>query len=125
LQRVLVIDDEEHLRAVLQRVLRRDHDVVAVASGREAQQLLERDAAFDVVLCDLMMPELSGTELHAWLVTHDPALADKVVFVSGGALTPEASEYLDSVKNRQLGKPFESAELRRLVAQMVEQRRPG
>ncbi len=118
--RVLVVDDEEHIRSVMQRMLRRAHDVVTVASGREAQALLEQDAAFDVVLCDLMMPELSGPELHAWLAARHPALARRVVFVSGGAFTPEASEYLESVENRQLGKPFEVRELQSLVAEMVE-----
>ena len=67
-----------------------------------------------------MMPELSGPELHAWLAARHPALARRVVFVSGGAFTPEASEYLESVENRQLGKPFEVRELQALVAEMVE-----
>ncbi len=117
--RVLVVDDEEHIRAVLRRTLRRAHDVVAVASGREAKALLEQDAAFDVVLCDLMMPEISGLALHAWLAARDPALAKRVVFISGGGFTPETSDYVARLDNRQLGKPFDLRELRGVVADMV------
>jgi PAS domain S-box-containing protein len=123
--RVLVVDDEEHIRSVLQRMLRAEHEVVAVASGREAQALLQRDAAFDVVLCDLMMPDLAGTELHAWMVGHEPALAKKVVFVSGGAFTPEVSEYLASVDCLQVPKPFEYDALRTLVRVLVGRARAG
>ena len=117
--RVLVVDDEEHIRAVLRRTLRRAHDVVAVASGREAKALLEQDAAFDVVLCDLMMPDISGLALHAWLAARNPALAKRVVFISGGGFTPETSDYVARLDNRQLGKPFDLRELRGVVAGMV------
>ena len=74
---------------------------------------------FDVILCDLMMPQMTGMELHAWLTGHAPALARRVVFVSGGAFTPNASAYLESVDNLELGKPVEPTELRMVVAKFV------
>ena len=121
--RVLVVDDEASIRAVVSRLLRADHEVVTAASGREAQALLSKDGGFDLILCDLMMPELSGMELHAWLATHDPALAKKMVFVSGGAFTPRASEYLARLENLQLAKPFDQDKLRQLAGELVAKAR--
>ncbi len=123
--RLLVVDDEEPIRRVLSRVLGASHEVVTAASGREGKALLERDTAFDLILCDLMMPDMSGMELHAWLADHDPALARRVVFVSGGAFTPSAGEYLQSVDNLKLDKPFDVAKLLSLVAERVKLARTG
>jgi PAS domain S-box-containing protein len=117
--RILIVDDEAAVRAAIRRMLGRDHDVVTAESGEAARELLGRDRRFDVILCDLMMPELSGMELHGWLAEVDPALADQVVFITGGAFTPGAVEYLRSAKNLRIEKPFETASLRRLTAELV------
>jgi two-component system, cell cycle sensor histidine kinase and response regulator CckA len=117
--RLLVVDDEAAIRRTMQRLLGRAHEVVTAASGEEARAILERDHAFDLVLCDLMMPEMSGMDLHAWLAQHDPALAARVVFVTGGAFTPRASEYVARVGNLRIEKPFDAANLARLVAELV------
>ena len=116
--RVLVIDDEEGRKA-LRRLLGRQHEVVIVSSGKQARALLEMDASFDVIICDLMMPELTGMELHAWLVSHAPALAPRVIFASGGALTPPSATFLATLTNPKLAKPFEAAEVKMLVERMV------
>ncbi len=116
--RVLVVDDEEPIRRILQRLLA-EHEVLTAASGREARALLEKDQRFDVILCDLMMPEMTGMELHAWLVATLPVLARRVVFVSGGAFTPHASDYLASVSNVLLDKPIDPVRLRRLTSELV------
>ncbi|MFH1807618.1 MAG: PAS domain S-box protein [Pseudomonadota bacterium] len=123
--RVLVIDDEEMIRKTMQRVLGRAHEVVAAASGAEGQAILDKDAAFDVILCDLMMPDMTGMDLHRWLAGHNPALARQVVFVTGGAFTPKASEYLGRVDNLRVEKPFDAANLRRLVGELVRAVRGG
>jgi len=117
--RILVVDDEEAIRKSVERMLSRDHDVITVASGEQARELLEQDPAFDVVLCDLMMSGMSGMALHAWLTERDPWLARQVVFVTGGAFTPRASEYLASVGNLRLEKPVDASELKRLVSDLV------
>ncbi|MDP3156829.1 MAG: PAS domain S-box protein [Archangium sp.] len=114
--RILVVDDEPAIRRMLQRLLGRDHQVVTAASGLEARRLLENDPNFDLILCDLMMPEMTGMELHAWLAARAPDLARKMVFVSGGAFTPNAQAYLEKLDNFELAKPFEPAELLQLVA---------
>ncbi|HEY0881573.1 MAG TPA: ATP-binding protein, partial [Archangium sp.] len=123
--RILVVDDEPAIRRALSRLLGREHDVTAAGSGKEAKALLEQDKAFDIILCDLMMPEMTGMELHAWLAEAAPALAQRVVFISGGAFTPRAAAYLEQVDNRELSKPFVHAELKALVASMMAPPEPN
>ena len=117
--RVLVVDDEAPLRTMIARILA-GHDVVTAASGADAQAILRADQGFDAILCDLMMPAMSGVELHKWLTDANPELADKVVFVSGGAFTAGIQGYLAAVGNTRLNKPFNKAELLRVVAELVD-----
>jgi PAS domain S-box-containing protein len=114
--RILVVDDEERLRVLLRRLLC-DHEVVLAASGKEAQALLASDRGFDLILCDVMMPEMTGVELHQWLVAHSAILAERVVFVTGGAFGTNADDYLQHVGNATLAKPFDYAALRRLASE--------
>jgi PAS domain S-box-containing protein len=117
--RVLVVDDEELILRTMRRVLGDEHEVVTAASGEKGRAILERDQAFDVILCDLMMPEMTGMDLHEWVSAHHPVLADKVVFVTGGAFTPRALAYLGEVRNLKVDKPIEAAALKRLVYAMI------
>ncbi|MFH0901530.1 MAG: PAS domain-containing protein, partial [Pseudomonadota bacterium] len=117
--RILIVDDEDGVREILCRMLGRQHDLVAVSSGEEARTLLERDRQFDVLLVDLVMPRMSGMELHARLHSEDPALADRVVFMTGGAFTAGAADYLAKVKNTRVEKPFDTIGFPRLVDQLV------
>src|SRR4029077_20266430 len=100
-------------------VLSSEHDVITAAGGAAGRAILEHDQAFDVILCDLMMPDTTGMDLHAWLVGRFPTLARQMVFLSGGAFTPKASQYLNAVPNLKLSKPIDSADLRRIVAEVV------
>ncbi|MEQ8726801.1 MAG: response regulator [Sandaracinaceae bacterium] len=116
--RVLVVDDEPLIGTTL-RILLDDHDVEVVTSGRAAQEVLA-EGAFDVVLCDLMLDDLSGMELSAWLDEARPDLKEHVIFMTGGAFTEEARTFLRSVpKGRQLEKPFSAAEIQDLLAQFA------
>jgi two-component system cell cycle sensor histidine kinase/response regulator CckA len=117
--RVLVVDDEQAIRTVVVRMLKGEHDLVTAASGEAAQAILERDQDFDVILCDLMMPDKTGMELHEWLLARYPALATRVVFLSGGAFTDRASAYVTGTGNLRIEKPYDPAKLKRLVAELV------
>ncbi len=117
--RVLVVDDEPAIRRILQRLLERDHQVVLVASGDAARSVLDADQAFDVILCDIMMSEGSGMDLHAWLEDVHPVLSRRVIFMSGGAFTPRARDYMAKVDTPHIDKPFDMPRLRRLVAERV------
>jgi PAS domain S-box-containing protein len=117
--RVLVIDDDEGVRSTFQLGLARDHEVVAVDSGRAALELLAIDQRFDLVICDLMMPEVAGIDVHAWIVESCPQLSDRVMFVTGGVFTPRTAAYLKGLSNPQLQKPVSIAQLRSVVAQRI------
>jgi len=116
--RILVVDDEAGIRAALVRMLK-DHDVVEAASGQQAKETLEADQAFDLILCDMMMPAMSGVELHEWLEATHPDLARQVVFVTGGAFTPRAREYLARVSNIRLEKPFDVPNFKNIVSELI------
>ncbi|HEU0033858.1 MAG TPA: response regulator [Kofleriaceae bacterium] len=117
--RVLVIDDEQPLAHAIQRYLSHDHEVTAVTSGSDALALLASGQRYDLILCDLMMPQVTGMELHAQTTQLDPTQAARIVFLTGGAFTPSAREFLDTVTNHRLDKPFDLKDLRRLVNDMI------
>ncbi len=120
--RFLVVDDEAGIRNALKRILR-DHEVALAESGQSAIEILRKDGDFDLILCDMMMPQVSGIDVHQWLTEERPALAERLVFVTGGAFTPQVQDYLKRVDVRQLAKPFESTEVVRQVVQWLTERR--
>ena len=122
---VLVIDDDDGVRFAVERILA-FAEVLSVASGVAALALLAKRKDVDVVLCDLMMPEMGGWDVHARLIETDPALASRMVFLSGGAFTTVARSFLDRVENARVEKPFTARELRDVVrAVAARARRTG
>jgi PAS domain S-box-containing protein len=117
--RVLVVDDEPGICAALRRVLASEHDVVALTSAREARDRIARGERFDVILTDLMMPGMSGMELHTAVAEIAKDQAERMVLLTGGAFTPGAEEFLNKVPNARVDKPFDPASLRALVRGLV------
>ena len=113
--RVLIIDDEILIGRMVQRTLR-DADVTVMTSARAAFELLMSPARFDLVLCDLMMPDMTGIELHAVVQREAPELLDHMYFMTGGAFTARAQTFLEAIGNARLDKPLGSAALRALLA---------
>jgi CheY-like chemotaxis protein len=111
--RILLVDDEPYFISAMRRVLEGEHEVVGMTSAREAlSQLATRGdetaaSDFDLILCDLMMSEMSGIELHGELVRVSPELARRVVFMTGGAFTPRARAFLQAIPNRCVEKPLD------------------
>jgi len=116
--RVLIIDDEAPLRLAMERLLIA-HEVVSASSGNEALAILQHDRSFDLILCDLMMPEVTGMDVHHWLLARDPALAARLVFITGGAFGPAAAEYLSDAGNLKLQKPFTNSEFKEVVSERI------
>ena len=114
--RILVVDDEPLVGRAIQRILGADHEVVVETSGRAALARAERGERFDLLLCDLMMPEMTGQDLLEALERTAPDLAGRVVFLTAGAFTPAAREFLERTRRPRLEKPFEAEALERLVA---------
>jgi PAS domain S-box-containing protein len=107
--RVLVIDDEPAVGRSLCALLARTHEVTGVIHAHEALELLRGGHEYDVILCDLMMPEVSGIDLYRLL---EPRHRARVVFMTGGAFTPQAREFLARNDRPRLEKPFPEHELR-------------
>ncbi|ATB33414.1 hybrid sensor histidine kinase/response regulator [Melittangium boletus] len=117
--RVMVVDDEPLIGTAIRRTLQREHEVITLTSAREALTRLVSGEHFDVILCDVMMPEMSGVELYQQLLLHLPVLTDRLVFLTGGAFTPNAREFLSQVKNRRVDKPFSGQDLHDVVQSML------
>lgn len=117
---VLVIDDEPAIGLVLKRTLR-EHEVTVVTSAPAALALLAAGRSFDVILCDIMMPQMSGMEFYAELSQRFAHLAPRVVFVSGGAFTPAAHAFMDKVPNERIEKPFDPKAVRELVQRVLRE----
>ena len=117
--RILVVDDEPRMGKALQRLLAPSHDVDVAHGAREALGLVAGGARFDVVLCDLMMPGMSGMDLHAELGRAAPEVAARMVFMTGGAYTAAAQLFLETVPNRRLEKPFKPEVLEALISEML------
>ena len=116
---VVVVDDEPLVGRAIRRALR-GHDVQVFTSGEEAVERLCSDEPFDVVFCDLMMPDLSGMQVFARVSEQCPQIASRFVFMTGGAFTPEAREFLKQSSLACLEKPFELRQIRDLVRERAE-----
>ena len=90
-----------------------------LTNAEAARDLIARGGRFDVILCDLMMPRMTGMDLHAALMALAPDQADRMVLLTGGAFTPTARRFLDVVPNQRIEKPFDSANVRAVVRGMV------
>lgn len=112
--RVLIIDDEKSVATMLARFLESNYDVKHCTGAADALDLLSRHT-FDVILCDIMMPEMSGIDLFERLEHVSPGAQERVVFMTGGGLLPEVYDFLRSAERPKLEKPFDMGELRRVI----------
>jgi signal transduction histidine kinase/ActR/RegA family two-component response regulator len=117
--RILIIDDEPLLGQTLLYAFKGRHDVSICTSGREALSRLETDSGFDLVLCDLMMPDVNGAAVYASVKRDHPQLAERFVFMTGGAFTTRAREFLAQHPGAQLEKPFNIADIEKLLGQFA------
>ncbi len=117
--RVLVVDDDADVGRAVARTLSDLHDVDAVTRARDALIRITAGERFDVVLCDLMMPEMTGMELHRALLEISPDQVERMIFLTGGTFTEEAATFLEHVDNARFEKPFRVQELLDLVSRRV------
>ncbi len=114
-RRVLIIDDDPELRSALRRCLK-DRYEVTLADGTEAAlTALERDREWDLIVCDLMMADGGGTRVYDTLHASAPDLAARLVFLTGGAVTNEARDFLARQPQPVLYKPLDLAALAHLA----------
>lgn len=123
--RVLLVDDEAGVRRSISRLLRRSGFSVTEASGGEAALEALRQARFDVVLSDLRMPGLSGEQFFERIRGEFPAMASRVVFTSGDTLREESQQFLKLSGCPALQKPYELAELIKVLRSLGQQDAAG
>jgi CheY-like chemotaxis protein len=115
-RRVLIVDDEAPLAAMIGRMLEDDFDVEISSSAEKALEVLRHGKAdFDVVLCDLMMPRMNGMDFYKAVATLAPRLVERFIFMTGGAFTQWAAEFLATSNRPCLEKPFDYRTLRGML----------
>jgi two-component system NtrC family sensor kinase len=120
--RVLIIDDEPAVATALGRMLE-GHQVELAHGGAQGQALLLREPGYDIIFCDLLMPERTGMELYTEVTRRFPELARRFIFMTGGGFTPRAKEFLAGGQHRVLDKPFQRADVHRLMIEVLSQGR--
>lgn len=110
--RLLVVDDEAAVCRSLKRNLGRWYEVVALVRAREALELILGGQRFDAILCDVVMPEMSGPQFYEALTRLAPDQAQCVTFMTGGAFTAEGQAFLTAVRSRCVDKPLDLQSLR-------------
>jgi PAS domain S-box-containing protein len=117
--RILIVDDEPAIADSLSSLLATDHDVEILTSSKDALTSLLGGATYDLVLCDLMMPQMTGMDLHDRLARARPGEEAKIVFMTGGAFTDPAHGFLARVPNRYVEKPFIIGELEAILEDVL------
>jgi len=116
--RVLLIDDMDEPRRAIRRMMEREHVVEEAASGEAALEMLRGGAQFDVVLCDLMMPEMDGVELYRRAIELCPSLEHRFILLTGGAFMESSQVSLGGFDLPLLGKPI----MRAVLLSAIEER---
>jgi PAS domain S-box-containing protein len=122
--RILVVDDEPLVLRAVVRLLGA-HQVVTLESGRAALDLLATDSAFDAILMDLMMPEITGVEVYEVLQDQSPHLLQRVALMTGGSQTESMEKFLQTCAQPHLQKPLDRDRLHAMLAILSEPPAPS
>ena len=117
--RILVVDDDPIVGRAVEKLVRDRHDVIVVVDPLVALARVEAGDRFDVILSDVMMPELDGAALHGKLSEIAPEQAARMIFMSGGAFTGQTRQFFESPERVRLDKPFTREDLDRVLAQVL------
>jgi CheY-like chemotaxis protein len=121
-RRILVVEHDRAAALSIARILAQNYEVVVEHDAQSAMARLATDPEFDVLLCDLILPELAGVSLHRELSSRKPELAERLVFLTG-TFTQEASEFLARVRNPRVAKPPIPEELERCIRSVLARNR--
>lgn len=118
--RLLVVDDEAEIAELIGEMLGgAGYEVMTAESGAVALAMLG-EARFDAIISDLHMPDMDGAALWREVKRHQPALARRMLFVTGDTLSPTARQFLDEARCGSLNKPFAKAELLAQVTALLQ-----
>jgi CheY-like chemotaxis protein len=108
---VLVVDDEPLILKVIAQMLGPEHDVTCESNGSAALDRIRRGERFDAIMCDLMMPQVTGMDLYDAVLEIAPRQAQAMLFLTGGAFTARAQAFLERIPNVMIEKPFDATTL--------------
>jgi PAS domain S-box-containing protein len=120
--RLCIIDDDPLVARGIQRMLGREFSITTFVSPRKAFDWLLEGGPCDLIFCDLMMPEMTGMELYRALLGKAPELRERIIFMTGGAFTPGASEFLQDLKEPYLEKPLDPATVLDFIRERLKRR---
>lgn len=118
--KVLIIDDEDSVRQTLSRMLKNHAQVDSAASVAEALTMLKHNANYDLLICDLIMPQQTGMDMYQHLLDKWPQLIARLVFISGGTFSDEARDFIEKTKSPMLAKPFKKKSLLALLPEQIK-----
>ena len=116
---ILIVDDDILIRESLSQVLGGQHQLTLCASAKEAMEILALSQNFDLILSDLMMPNMTGADLFNWIEANHPSLSYKVVFITGGVFSTELQAFVDDTSQLILEKPFAPDEIRKQISALL------
>ncbi|AUX48286.1 transcriptional regulator [Sorangium cellulosum] len=117
---ILFVDDEPMLLNAFARAFEERHEVLVAKSGHEALDILRaRAGRIDAIVCDLLMPQMSGMALYDEIGERFPQLQPKMAFMSGGAFTQAARAFVERVDNAKIAKPISLDDLERVIADLL------
>lgn len=117
--RILIIDDDAAILRMLSQSCGPDHDVEPTTSATAALRRIARGERFDLILCDLMMPEMSGLTFAEELQRLAPSMLSRFALVTGGAFDNDTNALLEEGRFAVIHKPFRREELLRFVAERL------
>lgn len=115
-RRILLVDDEAPIRRAMTHLLQPAHEIIVADGGEAALHQVRSDGRFDVILCDLMMPHMTGMDLFERLREEAPDLAKRTIFMTGGAFSQRSSQFLATSGCIHIQKPFDRDTLARALA---------
>jgi PAS domain S-box-containing protein len=114
-RRLLVVDDETLLARSIELQLKEDHDVEIAATGQGALDRLRKEPSFDLVLCDMMLPDISGIDVYEQARAIDNGSHERFVFMTGGSFSPKVFKFLRDNAVPCLEKPFTAEQLKEII----------
>jgi CheY-like chemotaxis protein len=117
--RILVVDDEPMIVRAIQRLLEGEHEITLSTDPIAVVEQVRAGRRFDVILCDLMMPTMSGIDVYNAIRQMDADQARRIVFMTGGAFTERALAFLAATENARIEKPLERSTLRAAIRAAV------
>ena len=117
-KRILLIDDDQIIRELMEIILKKDHRVESVNSGEIAIQKI-KEINYDLIITDLRMPKVDGFKLYQWIKENKPGEEKKIIFITGDTYENKTKEFLKVTQNLFIAKPFKISDFENIVKKFL------